>query len=110
MKITNRHLLREFSRKPACEFCGKRNTHGLDPHHFWVKRGMGGGSRLDVAINLIALCRIPCHHDAEHGKITKETLLKIVSRREKRTEESIIKELTRLRWSIGKEQQTDTWQ
>lgn len=63
---------------------------------------MGGGSRLDIRINLMSLCRIPCHNDAD-GKIPRCSLLEIVAKREGRTPDSIEEEIWRLLRTPGKE-------
>ncbi len=56
MKVINDYLLAYFRNRP-CDFCGEPAPS--DCHH--VKpRGHGGGSRLDVALNLVSLCR-SCH-------------------------------------------------
>ena len=53
----------------------------MDAHHIAAK-GMGGGGRLDVKENLVALDRA-CH-TAHHysGKPSRRELLEVVSRRE----------------------------
>lgn len=81
MKIEDDAMLERFRLSPRCEHCGRPTPQGCDPHHLF-KRGMGGGSRLDLAAFLIALPRIPCHADAESGAIKRNALLKIVGQRE----------------------------
>ena len=95
MEVHNPELLRQFREKGKCEFCGQRSGTGLDPHHIFSK-GIGGGSQLDVAINLIALCRM-CHRYYHNGKIYRQELLEIVAKREGTTLEAIVDEIYRLR-------------
>lgn len=79
MKRENDDLLDYFRRRPECELCGLvKACH--DPHHIKPK-GIGGGSRLDVACNLMALCRA-CHIEVHAGKISKAQLLEIIAARE----------------------------
>lgn len=81
MKMVSEKTLKSFRTPGSCEWCHRFCPDGRDPHHYWLKRGMGGGFRLDVRINLISLCRF-CHIAAEWGGISKRALLRIVSRRE----------------------------
>ncbi len=104
----NNALLREFRAGNRCEWCG-RTVAELDPHHYWQKRGVGGGSRLDIRINLIGLCRgfvcgrfVSCHDDAEAGIISREDLLDKVAAREGTTPAAIRDEIQRLRGVRGK--------
>lgn len=46
-------LLAEFRTAGPCELC-YRWCNPREPHHLWG-RGVGGGTRLDIRINLIAL-------------------------------------------------------
>jgi len=80
MTIIDENLLQYFRRKDRCELCGMPNQLGVDPHHI-KPRGMGGGSRLDVVLNLIALCRA-CHIRAEAGTPTQLALWHLVADRE----------------------------
>lgn len=64
---------------PYCERCDARGTK-REVHHIWA-RGMGGGSRLDIPINLIVLCK-DCHDLAHKGEITKRELWGIATERE----------------------------
>lgn len=82
MTIKDERLLREFREKRGCEWCGRSGGICVDPHHLWA-RGLGSGSRLDVRPNLIALCRLQCHHDAHNGTLMRCDLLAIVALREK---------------------------
>ncbi len=85
MIIKDQALLREFSGLKFCEGCGQQAF--CEPHHI-TKRGMGGGSRLDVRWNIVALggaffCG--CHKKADAGQITKDTLYRVVASREGKT-------------------------
>lgn len=80
MKILDEAMLLEFRCKPMCEHCGRRTQTGLDPHHI-IAKGMGGANRMDVLLNLVALCR-QCHMQVHDGHISRTTLLGIVARRE----------------------------
>ena len=104
MKLIDPEVLRMFREKTTCEFCGRPCPDGCDPHHFWRKRGMGGGSRIDHPLNLISLCRgyyrgkwVSCHDDAEAGRITKYDLLALVARREGVLQDEIITALEGIR-------------
>lgn len=52
---------RTFGRCDVCDYVGAR-----EPHHI-VKRGMDGGSRMDIRINLLATCR-DCHRRIEDAR------------------------------------------
>lgn len=79
MIIKNPRLLREFRRAVRCEHCKRPMLYGCDPHHHKPK-GMGGGSCLDIRINLISLCR-ECHDDVGQG-IPECTILLLIAVRE----------------------------
>jgi hypothetical protein len=85
MTRTDNRLLSDFRDRRPCEWCRQRVSDSV--HHLWC-RGMGGGSRLDVRINLISLC-CWCHHDAQHGIIQRFDLLAIVAKRERTTQDRI---------------------
>lgn len=67
----------EKARLPYCELCGSRGS--IHVHHVFA-RGMGGGGRLDVAINLISLCW-QCHRKVHDGRIAKSRILRVIARR-----------------------------
>ena len=105
MKIIDEAVLEMYRRKTRCEHCGRFCPTGLDPHHAIVKRGMGGGSRLDIHLNLVALCRgftrngwKSCHAEAERGEITIDAMAKIIARREGTTPENVIKTVNDMKW------------
>lgn len=62
MTIVDEPLLARI-RLLRCCWCGRSGPS--QPHHL-TTRGMGGGSRLDVAINLAPLCH-QCHRDHHDG-------------------------------------------
>jgi hypothetical protein len=73
VKIVNKRLLKEMAKPGPCSWCGRPCPDGRDVHHWFIKRGMGGGTRLDIPENLISLDRF-CHRDAEDRKICKDDL------------------------------------
>lgn len=94
--------LKRFRDVGKCSWCGRPTPDGCDPHHL-VKRGMGGGSRLDIPGNLVSLCRgyyrgqwVSCHDDAERGDITRESLLAVVAAREGVMQADILAEIKRV--------------
>ena len=101
MKIIDERCLDRFRGEGCCEWCGQF-VQRREPHHFFYKRGMSGGSRLDVPENLIALCATfhggNCHHRAEACEIKKEQLLEIVAKREGKSGQEIVQYLTELKW------------
>ncbi len=80
MKVIDETLLEEFRHRSRCENCGILSRGRLDAHHIYA-RGMGGGGRLDVRENLIALCAL-CHRRVHDGNIKRLQLLTVVARRE----------------------------
>ena len=96
MKIINHKALGEIKRRcPTCELCQRKAT--AHAHH-WQSRGVGGGSRVDASINLVAICE-DCHsryHSSSLGMTRKEAkkkMLKIIAKREKVSESYILDEL-----------------
>lgn len=86
MKILNEPLLATYRVAGPCEWC-KRWCRVREPHHIRC-RGHGGGGRLDVPVNLVALgssqmmC-CSCHTDHHAMKEpTTEDLLAIACQRE----------------------------
>ena len=100
MKIINEALLNDFRRAPCCEVCFRKNRSGLQPHHYRAK-GIGGAWRMDVRINLIALCLF-CHRKAHDGNVSRKRILEIIAAREGRTPEEVTAELDRLRQQSSK--------
>lgn len=94
VKIIDERLLDEFRAEGCCELCrcfaGRR-----EPHHIFAK-GMGGGGRLDVRINLLGLCWI-CHCEVHNGQISRDACMVVVSNRDGMTCEAIQEEIWRLR-------------
>lgn len=78
MQIRDEKLLSEFRRGP-CEWCHAPGA--TDPHHLFT-RGMGGGGRLDIRLNLCRLCH-RCHMAHHYGsRPMTPDLLAIVASRE----------------------------
>lgn len=95
MQIIDDDLLLDFRLSFRCEWCGRKGP--VDCHHYWYRRGMGGGSRLDHPWNLVAICR-SCHDDHHAGhRPLRIDLLAIVAAREGVTQDEITQELLRLR-------------
>lgn len=97
MILPNERILGRFRLAQVCEWCGKRSRSGLDPHHYYYKRGMGGGGRIDIPLNLVSICRFPCHDDAERGRIRREDFLAIVARRENMDPDEVVRILNGIR-------------
>lgn len=90
MIILNPALLSEFSRTALCEHCGCY-ARRMEAHHLTC-RGFGGGQRMDVPWNLIALCNHldnNCHDRAQRRIIPQEDILEIVATREGTTAETV---------------------
>ncbi len=102
VKIVDEALLREFRTAGLCELC-KRYCKLREPHHIFA-RGMGGGGRLDVRYNLIALGSTaifhPCHGDIHAGKVSRDAVIEIVAAREGVSVEAVMDEIWRLRRTI----------
>ena len=96
MKILDPDLLMEFRCKTRCEWCRVSTRTGLDAHHLFA-RGRGEAFRLDVRINLAALCRA-CHNAVHAGNILRCDLLAVVAAREGRLQDEMEAEIRRLRW------------
>lgn len=94
VRVVNESLLDLFRKSGNCENCTKWCDR-REPHHH---RGRGQGAmRIDLAINLVALC-LECHHSAHFSSDpSRAKLLAIIAKREKRTEESINLEMAILR-------------
>jgi hypothetical protein len=97
VRFESEAMLDRFRCARCCEWCG-RWVGRAQPHHFYHKRGMGGGSQLDIPENLVSLCPL-CHHAAENvrpspnapvrGPVTREALLRLVAQREGWEEETL---------------------
>lgn len=94
MKIVDELLLDQFRAAGHCELCGKWSPT-RDPHHL-ARRGMGGGGRLDVRINIIALCWL-CHLRVHDGVIPRKEIIRLVAAREGISPEALVDEIHRLR-------------
>lgn len=92
MRFQKEATLDLFRTPGNCEWCGKL-CRRREPHHLWAK-GMGGGSRLDLRINLVALGSsrdfgCDCHTQTHAGRITRADLLAVVARRERCLQDEI---------------------
>lgn len=76
VRVKNKKLIND--KKHNCEYCGKKNCY-TNTHHIKSK----GASGDDIEDNLIELCGA-CHVKAHSGAISKQELLKIVKRRERK--------------------------
>ncbi len=83
--IIDKHLLRDMSKPGRCENCNRPCPDGLDPHHLWSK----GAGRVDLAPNIVSICR-DCHNGFHaSGKPSKTELVEIAAAREGMTPEEI---------------------
>ena len=99
MRIIDEPLLQLFRDKQQCEYCGRKLRYRPEVHHVFA-RGMGSGTRLDIAINLIALgswMDCSCHQRFHAGHIARHDLLAVVAAREKMLQDDIEREICRLR-------------
>ncbi len=97
MKIIDEPTLDCFRGPGVCELCLKR-VKNRDPHHIHTR----GAGRLDIRINLIALCTAfsggdNCHQRAHDGHVPRDRLLAIVAKREGWKVEDIINTIWELR-------------
>ena len=88
MRIENESALDRCRYAVACEYCGKKSRTGRDPAHIFP-RGLGDAKRLDIDVNLVALCREDHSRSHAGGSPTKSELLAIAAEREKTTVEAI---------------------
>ena len=100
MRIVNEKTLDLFRGPGKCEWCG-RLVRRREPHHIFG-RGYGGAERVDVKINLIALCAVyaggaNCHHELHQGRILRADLLAKVAAREGMLQAEVEAEVRRLR-------------
>ena len=80
MKIINDAALDKFRGPGRCEFC-RFHFSSRDPHHVESK-GIGGGKHLDIASNLVSLCRT-CHSTKADTPEGKDRCIAIIANREK---------------------------
>jgi hypothetical protein len=93
MKVIDPVLLAEFAKPGRCEFCGRSCPSGRDPAHIFSR----GAGRVDIACNLVSLCR-HCHSMSHAGEVpTRRDLMCIAAMREKMTPEAIRDRVWRLR-------------
>lgn len=111
MKIVNESVLDLFRGHGRCELC-HRSCTAREPHHIWAK-GIGGGGRLDVRINLVALgatasWQCECHTRIHNGGLKRDELLIIVALREGITTAMIVDRINELR-RLPKESERPSW-
>ncbi len=99
MILIDEAVLDLFRGPGQCEWCSE-GCVTREPHHYWIKRGHGGGSRLDHPWNLVALggaFDCGCHGAAHEGRSpTRLELLGVAARREGVAAGVIERELYRL--------------
>lgn len=93
MKVINEELLDIYRSKGRCENCGIPCQP--EAHHLFTK-GMGGAFRLDIHENIIALC-MGCHRKFHNGTVSRETLVKVIAKRQKKTPAEIEQTVLRMR-------------
>lgn len=81
MRIENEAVLDKFRSSSICEFCLHPIGRGVraEPHHVRAK-GLGSGHRLDVSLNIVALCMYD-HRKFHDGNIPRSALLQVVANR-----------------------------
>ncbi len=100
MIIIDEAMIAAYRLPGNCQWCGLFCS-AREAHHLWA-RGIGGGSRLDIRINLIALGRTqpfplcPCHGEIHAGRIRREDLLLVVAQRDGLLQDEIEMEIYRL--------------
>jgi hypothetical protein len=105
VKIISEPTLDLFRASGPCEWC-RRYCRRREPHHL-ACRGMGGGARLDIPCNLIALGSTrnwdcTCHEKIQRGRIDSADVLALVARREGVTAEDVVA-VRSLIWRLDKD-------
>lgn len=93
MKKAVPELMERFRRKRRCEWCNCPLPNGADPAHIFSR----GAGQVDIAGNLVALCRKD--HNRNHAGLepTPKQLLALAAKREGTTPEAIRAEVYRIR-------------
>jgi hypothetical protein len=94
MKIINEELLAFLRRPGSCDWC-ERAASVRQPHHLRC-RGMGGGGRLDILINLAALHPL-CHQKVQGVRGYEIRLLEKVAYREGTIPQEVVQVRNHLR-------------
>ena len=84
MRIVDHALLERIGSSRVCEYCGSRLRHKAEVNHI-IGRGLGGGHRMDVPLNCLAMGSpwdCGCHEAYHHGRITRDELVWITAIRE----------------------------
>jgi hypothetical protein len=98
VRIVDPDMLDLF-RLMRCEYCKRPCRYPTHPHHVFG-RGFGGGTRLDIRVNLIGLCGPwdgNCHGLVHAGKVLRCNLLAVIAAREGCLQGDIEAEVYRLR-------------
>lgn len=95
MKIISEAVLDRFRAVKKCQWCGREINEGRAHPHHWRHRGMGGGSRLDIPENLIAVDWW-CHQMMEARVIHPDAVLYVIALREKTTPDAIVDKINEL--------------
>lgn len=96
MRVVDDKLLSEFRHAPRCAWCNALTPGGTEPHHLW-SRGLGGGGRLDVRVNIVSLCQ-RCHREHHNGHAPyRHQLLRVVAAREGKLPREVEAEVLALR-------------
>ncbi len=94
----NESILKDFRGPGQCGWCARWCNHRQAAH--LVAKGMGGGKRLDIRINLISLgCAFccNCHGKSHNGERPMYCdLLAVVAAREQTTQDQIEREVAAL--------------
>jgi HNH endonuclease len=95
MIVINEDILQYFRGRRRCELCDRAIPEGESAHpHHAQQRGIGGGSRLDVALNLLAACW-DCHGDL-HTRAGKDASVEVIAYREGLLPEQVQEAIWRL--------------
>lgn len=84
MRIVDYALLERMGSSRVCEYCGRRLKHKGEVNHI-ISRGLGGGHRMDIPLNLTLLGSpwdCGCHEAYHHGRIARDELVWIAAIRE----------------------------
>lgn len=112
MKVIDPVLLAEFAKPGRCEFCGRSCPSGRDPAHIFSR----GAGRVDIACNLVSLCR-HCHSMSHGGEVpTRRDLMCIAAMREGIPVQEVEDTVMRLRrekkykvWNVSERGDVEEW-
>ena len=72
-------LLNYYRNQERCSRC-LQPCWPCEPHHCY-RKGMGGGSRMDVCLNILAVCRA-CHQHLQEAPGGREEGWRLIEKRE----------------------------